>query len=81
MLTEESKLMIKSDVTDGYVPKDCCTFDRYGGADDEFSCCDICEECGNNCDVCCIQKVFNRLAEYEETGLSPSDIKKLLSGG
>ena len=80
-LQKNQSLWLRVTLWGGYVPKDCCTFDRYGGAGDELSCCDICEECGNNCDVCCIQKVFNRLAEYEETGLSPSDIKKLLAGG
>lgn len=76
-MKDEEKLMIKSDVVDGYIPKGCCTFDRYGGADDEFSCYDICEECNNDCDICCIQKVFNRLAEYEETELSPEEINQL----
>lgn len=76
-MKDEEKLMIKSDIVDGYIPKECCTFDITGEADDEFSCCDICEDCNNDCDNCCIQKVFNRLAEYEETGLSPEEIKQI----
>lgn len=76
-MKDEEKLMIKSDIVDGYIPKECCTFDITGEADDEFSCCDICEECHNDCDNCCIQKSFNRLAEYEGTGLSPEEINQI----
>lgn len=76
-MKDEEKLMIKSDIVDGYIPKECCTFDISGEADDEFSCCDICEECHNDCDNCCIQKAFNRLAEYEKTGLLPEEIKQM----
>ena len=74
----DKNLMIKSEIIDGYIPKDCCTFDITGEADDEFSCQEICDECKNNCDNCYIQKVFNRLAEYESIGLEPDEIKKLI---
>lgn len=53
---------------------------------------DDCSDCGSvceryykkGCDKCPLQKVFNRLGAYEETGLSPEQAKaaaRLMGGG
>lgn len=52
-----------------YVPKDMCSIDRLGGADD----CDLCreyckatEEGNEDCRGCAISQCFNKLGEYED---------------
>lgn len=52
-----------------YVPKDMCSIDRFGGADDSDLCCEYCkatEEEGADCRGCAINKCFNKLGEYED---------------
>lgn len=51
-----------------YVPKDMCSIDRLGGADDCDLCCEYCkatEEGNADCEGCAISKCFNKLGEYE----------------
>ena len=51
-----------------YVPKDMCSIDRLGGADDCDLCCEYCKatEDGNeDCRGCAINQCFNKLGEYE----------------
>lgn len=51
-----------------YVPKDMCSIDRLGGADDCDLCCEYCKatEDGNeDCRECAINQCFNKLGEYE----------------
>jgi hypothetical protein len=48
-----------------YVPKDICTIDRLGGADDCQSCDEVCMECDSNCRNCAIAKAMNKLGKYE----------------
>lgn len=74
-LKETGKLIVKYD--EWHVPKELCTIDRLGGADDCMSCEEYCQTNGNNCDNCGIQKCFEQLAEYESTGLTPEQIKEL----
>lgn len=69
-MTCKERLTIKYD--GNFVPKACCTINRYGEADDCSSCDEICEEVVKNyngkdtaCNDCPIQKCFNRLAELE----------------
>lgn len=53
----------------GYVPKELCSIDRLGGADDCDLCCEYCkatEEGNEDCRGCAINKCFNMLAEYED---------------
>lgn len=66
----------------GYVPKALCSMDRLGGADD----CDLCfEYCkalentdeGADCQGCAISACFNRLGEYEDTGLTPEQVREM----
>ncbi|MDE7323084.1 MAG: hypothetical protein K2N73_10245 [Lachnospiraceae bacterium] len=52
-----------------YVPKDMCSIDRLGGADDCDLCCEYCkatEEGNEDCRECAISKCFNKLGEYED---------------
>lgn len=63
-----------------YVPKKMCTIDRFGFPDDWDCCPENCINCEGECDCCPVQECFNKLAEYENTGLSPAeiiDMKKL----
>ncbi len=60
-----------------FVPKELCTIDRLGGADDCMSCEEYCQANGDNCDECGMQKCFEKLAAYENTGLTPEQIKEL----
>ena len=51
-----------------YVPKELCSIDRLGGADDCDLCCEYCkatEEGNEDCRECEINKCFNKLGEYE----------------
>lgn len=51
-----------------YVPKELCSIDRLGGADDCDLCCEYCkatEEGNEYCRECAINKCFNKLGEYE----------------
>ena len=59
------------------VLRDMCTFDRESDTepDDCMSCEGVCSEfSGQGCDNCPIQKGFDRLAQYEDTGLEPEEI-------
>ncbi len=50
-----------------YLPKELCSIDKLGGADDCDLCFEYCkatEECAD-CTNCAINKCFNRLGEYE----------------
>lgn len=56
-----------------FVPKECCTVDRNGNADDCDGCKEICDSVCNEhpdaadaCRDCPIQKCFNRLGELED---------------
>ncbi len=51
-----------------YVPKELCSIDRLGGADDCDLCCECCkatEEGSTDCSECVINHCFNRLGMYE----------------
>lgn len=77
IMAECERLTVESDTTSGYVLRDMCTWGRDGQPTDEIGCPDICAECREGCECCPIQKAFNRLAEYENTGLSPEEIREL----
>lgn len=64
------RLTVKSNfVGDGaYSVKSLCAFNPDGTVTDELGCDEICT---HTCEVCTIQKAFNRLGEYENIGLSP----------
>lgn len=52
-----------------YVPKELCSIDRLGGADDCDLCCEYCkatEEGNEDCRGCAINQCFNKLGEYED---------------
>ena len=51
-----------------YVPKELCSIDRLGGADDCDLCCEYCkatEEGNIDCKECALNHCFNRLGMYE----------------
>lgn len=57
---------------DGYMPKELCSMDRYGDADDCDTCCEYCRGLGNipedegtDCGNCAIDRCFTRLGIYE----------------
>lgn len=43
---------------------------------DNYMCKEICDKY-SGCDKCPIDKAINRLAEYEDTGLSPEEIQRM----
>lgn len=52
-----------------YMPKELCSIDRLGGADDCDLCCEYCkaaEEGNEDCRGCAINQCFNKLGEYED---------------
>ncbi len=72
------RLTVKSVVFDGHcVLKSMCTFDNEGNIKGEGDC----ASCGGGCDEFCgkceIQKAFDRLAAYEDTGFTPEEITAL----
>lgn len=51
-----------------YVPKELCSIDRFGGADDCDLCCEYCKatkEGDEDCTGCAINQCFNKLGKYE----------------
>lgn len=52
-----------------YVPKELCSIDRLGGADDCDLCCEYCkatEEGNEDCSGCAIDQCFQKLGVYED---------------
>ena len=59
------------------VPRKACTFDREEVADDCKECTEICEDEGGVCRTCILQECLTRLGKYEDTGLTPEQIREL----
>lgn len=71
-------LMIKDGITaDLYVPKALCSIGRDGEVDDCDGCSEHCKNMAGICSDCAISECFNRLAEYEKTGLTPQQIVEI----
>ena len=49
-----------------HTPKEMCTFNILGEADDGYTCTEMCTKNEGDCPECCIQKAFTRLGEYED---------------
>lgn len=67
---------------DEYVPKELCSIDRLGGADDCDLCFEYCKafEGGDgsvDCNGCVILACFDKLGRYEDTGLAPEQIREM----
>lgn len=60
----KERLTIKYD--GAFVPKELCTIDRNGDADDCDGCEEVCDNIYDDCEGCPIQKCFNRLGELED---------------
>lgn len=80
-MAESERLTVESSVIAGYVVRDMCSYGRDREPTDELSCEEICDLYHQDCDSCPIQNAFNRLAEYENTGLSPQEIIELKERG
>ena len=69
------RLTIESNVFEGHTLKCLCGSDKDGC---ELYCCEYCNEnCNNDCYNCEIQQAFDRLAAYEDTGLTSEEIEAL----
>lgn len=72
------RLIIKSEQYEShYVLKCNCTIGVDGKVDSEYGCIEYCELHGGDCEDCKIQQAFDRLAAYENTGLTPEEIVAL----
>ncbi|WP_018306317.1 hypothetical protein [Desulfitobacterium hafniense] len=71
-MKESERLTVASECFDGFTLKELC--ESCG----EMGCGEYCEIMqGSDCSTCPIQKAFNRLAQYEDTGLSPESVSEL----
>lgn len=78
------RLTVKSVLLEGhYIPSSMCSIDREGGIDDEDSCNQYCERHrgsdSKECETCSIQKAFDKLGEYEDSGLTPEEVSSNLT--
>lgn len=74
-----NRLTIKIPECGRYTLGRLCSFSRDGEIYDIKGCQDYCYEIGEDCDYCALQRAFNRLAAYEDTGLTPEEIELLKS--
>lgn len=79
------RLTVKSVFLEGhYSLGSMCSIDREGGIDDEDSCIEYCEKHRDsegsrlNCEICGIQKAFDKLGKYEDSGLTPEEVSSNL---
>lgn len=63
-MTCKERLTIKYD--GAFVPKELCTIDRNGDADDCDGCEEVCDNIYDDCEGCPIQKCFDKLGELED---------------
>lgn len=60
-----------------WVPEGLCTMDRDGNPEN----CDRCPgsngNCDGDCDECPVQACFDRLAAYEDTGITPEQVHEM----
>lgn len=56
-----------------YVPEKLCTINRSGKVDDVEICPQHCKS-EADCLVCAVQECFDRLAEYENLGVTPEQL-------
>lgn len=60
-----------------WTPEATCNSDRHSGTVVCVGCSTMCENRGCDCDGCPIQKCFDKLAAYEDTGLEPEEVERL----
>ena len=71
------RLTIKSEIVSGHYNLKCmCTVCTNGIVDSEDGCVEYCE-LHDDCNDCQIQEAFDRLAAYEDTGLTPEEVEAL----
>ena len=71
------RMTISAGIDGNYVPGNMCFFGMEGLVDECDSCMEYCEKMEGECDGCAIQECFNRLATYEDTGLTSEKIQKM----
>lgn len=71
------RLTIKSEIVSGHYSLKCMCSVWDGVVDDEDGCSEYCELHDGDCNNCEVQQAFDRLAAYEDTGLTPDEIKAL----
>lgn len=74
------RLTVKSKILNGHYSLQCtCSFGSDGVPNNEEACYEYCEHLGGceECEQCGIQQAFDKLAAYEDSGLSPKEIKAL----
>lgn len=71
------RLTIKNGIDGNYVHRNMCFYGVDGHIDDCDGCMEYCEGMEGECGGCAIQECFNRLAEYEDTGLTPEQILEM----
>lgn len=76
-MTDNERLTMETTALDGYTLKCLCTFGRDGEPTDEWGCNEQCADCSEDCKKCGIQEAFDKLAAYENTGLSPTEVEGL----
>ena len=84
-MKDNERLTISS-LEEGYTLKGICEIEKVNGGEfieEEHSCGFICDCMKDDFDSCSesdcpIRKAFNRLAEYENTGLSPDEIYSVI---
>lgn len=75
----KDRLTVNSENYDGrYTLKCLCHLSSNGVTDLEDDCRDYCE-LNADCEYCGIRMAFDRLAAYEDTGLSPKEIAALVA--
>ncbi len=74
----DNRLTIKSEIIDGHYTLICMRFCGGRVPDDGYACYEYCGEDGS-CEKCGIQQSFDRLAAYEDTGLTPEEITTLIA--
>lgn len=76
-----NRLTVESNIIEGHYTLQCmCGFGWDGVPDDEDACYEYCErwdEGVKQCEQCGIQQAFDKLAAYEDSGLSPEEIMTL----
>lgn len=74
------RLTVKSPTMNRYTLKRMCGFDREGEPIVEEDCYEHCEQMLDSgyCSDCAIKEAFERLAAYEDTGLTPEEVEAVL---
>ncbi len=80
MVTKMDRLTVNSVSHDErYTLKCMCKLSNFGLPEWEYNCRDYCDLNADDCEYCGIREAFDRLAAYEDTGLTPEEITTLIA--